>query len=212
MDEMLDGSYNFIAKHTSLDLIKLTDFINQVSIELENEHRKSGLFTGVANNGYPKLYNPIDFFLHYNIFLYQNNELYDFMQIIKSMTIEMCDRLSLNFDEQKYHVHGWINRYVGELKYTDKKDLPWHNHGPANDEFHGLLSVDSEPSITHYKIDGEDMDLQQINGRCVLLTNYEHSHGGDWNSEKPRITLAFNVKPIKGLPDRSFGWAPYIPL
>lgn len=208
MDEMLNGSYNFIAKKTNINTKNLVPFINELSLELEKEHTRLGLFCDTTSN---IQYNPINFFQHYNIFLYQNEELYDLLQVIKDMTIEMCNRLNIDYNKQKYHVHGWINRYHGELNNSKKENYPWHTHGDEEDHFHGILGVDSEPSVTHYRIDGQEMDLQQINGRVVLLTNYEHSHGL-WNEDRPRITIAFNVKPIKELPDIKLGKISYIPL
>lgn len=208
MNEMLNSKYNFLHRETDVDLDKLVHFVNTISFELKTQFANSGILREKTEDGHPIKYNPIDYWDNYNIFTYQNEQLYDLLQYIKSMTQEMCQRLNLDYDEQKYHVHGWINRYTGELNDLEKDRLPWHNHGPESDHFHGVFAVDAEPSVTHYRIDGKEMDLEQKNGQVVLLTNYEHTHG-HWYKEKPRITLAFNVKPVNNLP---YTKKVYIPL
>ena len=207
MNEMLNSKYNFLHCTANVNLENLKLFVNQTSNELKQQFEKDGSLILKTTSGEDRIYNPIDYFSRYNIFKYQNETLYDLLQYIKILTVEMCERLNIDYQKQKYHIHGWINRYLGELNNNSKENLPWHNHGDESDHFHGIFAVDAEPSVTHYRIDGNYMDLEQKNGQLVLLTNYEHSHGY-WGETRPRITLAFNIKPVNRLPAEKT----YIPL
>lgn len=204
-------NYNFLTTKTNLDLRKTTEFVEEISKTLKNKLELSGIYSPTSKEGYQIPYNPIDYFNLYNIFSYHNDQMYDLLQYIKTLTQEMCNKLNIDYNTKKYHIHGWINRYLGELNLVKKNDLPWHNHGHERDHFHGVIAINAEPSVTHYRIDGKDLDFVHENGQMVLLTNYEHSHGY-WQGKNPRITLAFNVKPINELPDISEEIAPYIPL
>lgn len=210
-DKIFTDNYNFLTMQTDIDIAKTIDFVETTSKNIKNKLELSGLYRPISKEGNERPYNPIDYFNLYNIFTYQNEQMYDLLKYIKLLTKEMCNKLNINYYEKKYHVHGWINRYLGELNLVKKEDLPWHNHGEEKDHFHGVIAINAEPSVTHYRIDGKDLDFIHKNGKMVLLTNYEHSHGY-WQENNPRITLAFNVKPINELPGISENIAPYIPL
>jgi hypothetical protein len=114
------------------------------------------------------------------------------------MTIEACEYYGINFEEQNYQVMAWFNYDYGLHKY-DVKNLHDHNHGYGVPDFHGYYCVDAEPSVTHYQIhkDPSNMfeNINKNNRAVVSETGHPHSRG-DWGSERPRITIAYDILPF----------------
>jgi hypothetical protein len=92
-------------------------------------------------------------------------------------------------------VQGWFN-----INYTKSGKLDWHDHGPMGaPNFHGYYSVSAEPSVTHYRVFDNYVENHNINNRAIL-SEMGHPHAqGDWDWEGPRITVAYDVIPLKDL-------------
>lgn len=119
---------------------------------------------------------------------------------LKEMTLEACEYYDVDFEEQNYYVMAWFNYDYGVHKY-DIADLHDHNHGKGSPHFHGYYCVDAEPSVTHYQIykDPDNMveNINKNNRAIVSETGHPHSRG-DWNFERPRITIAYDILPFEG--------------
>lgn len=149
----------------------------------------------------------------YNVFQFHISEVFNVYKAVSSMTKEACEYYDINFEEQQFMVQGWFN--INE-KQTGK--LGWHNHGKAGvfaPLFHGYYCVNAEPSITYYKIVNDIKVFENVNkNNRAILSEMGHPHSqGDWSWEGKRITLAYDVCPLKSLastPDVEQHWIPLI--
>lgn len=117
---------------------------------------------------------------------------------LRRLTEEACEYYGVDFEKQNYHVMAWFNYDYGMHKF-DPNYLHDHNNGLGIPDFHGYYCVDAEPSITHYQIDkdpGKMFENVNHNNRVVVSeTGHPHSRG-DWNSDRPRITIAYDILPF----------------
>lgn len=134
----------------------------------------------------------------YNVFQFYNEGIHNLFKSVSNMTKEACEYYGVNFDEQQYMVQGWFNinnRHAGKLD--------WHDHGPAGAPFfHGYYAVNAEPSVTHYKIYNDDRFIKQNENKnnVAILSEMGHPHAmGDWDWDGDRITVAYDVVPMKFL-------------
>jgi hypothetical protein len=138
----------------------------------------------------------IDVTHKYNIFHYPNKEISTLLSSIRQLTKEACEYYGIDFDKQRYMIHGWFNLW--KLLSTEKiEDKSWHFHDKVGaPNFHGYYCVNAEPSITHYRINGKSFDNINKNNRAILSeTGHEHAPG-DWLNGHDRITIAYDVLPI----------------
>lgn len=131
----------------------------------------------------------------YNVFQFHIPQLHNLFKSVREMTIEACDYYDVDFDKQQYMVQGWFN-----INYAKKGKLDWHDHGPMGaPNFHGYYSVSAEPSITHYKVFDKEVENHNKNNRAIL-SEMGHPHAmADWDWHGPRITVAYDVIPLKDL-------------
>jgi hypothetical protein len=62
--------------------------------------------------------------------------------------------------------------------------------------FHGYYCVNAEPSITYYKINGNDLFENHNKNNRAIVSETGHPHGrDDWYEDKPRITIAYDIAP-----------------
>jgi len=197
---MSDKPHKFFEKFLDNDLNKLSDFLTETYNKIEKQEIK----------GISKI-DDKDYWLQsqststikwreYNVFQFYNQEIYKLYSAVRELTKEACDYYNLNYDEQQYMIQGWFN-----VNYTKKGKLDWHDHGPNGaPNFHGYYCVKAEPSITHYLINGkEKVDNINIDNR-VILSEMTHPHAmADWNWDGPRITIAYDVIPLKDLIDNN---------
>lgn len=132
----------------------------------------------------------------YNVFQFYSDEIYDLLINIKDATTEACEYYGIDFYKEKYHVQGWFN-----INQKDSGKLDWHDHGgPWAPWFHGYYCVNAEPSVTYYKIDNDDRQLIEntnINNR-LIVSEMGHPHAqGDWTWEGDRITIAYDIVPMR---------------
>jgi hypothetical protein len=131
----------------------------------------------------------------YNVFQFHLDGLHDLYRGIGDMTREACSYYDINFDEQKFMIQGWFN-----INHTRNGKLDWHDHGPwGAPNFHGYYCVRAEPSSTYYKVFDNEVENKNIDGRAIL-SEMGHPHAqGDWDWPGSRITVAYDVIPLKGL-------------
>lgn len=147
----------------------------------------------------------------YNVFQFYNEEIYNVFSALKETVEEACEYYSIDFKSQKYMVQGWFNindKNVGKLN--------WHDHGgPWAPYFHGYYCVKAEPSSTWYKIDNKEEKIfenKNLDNR-LILSEMGHPHAmGDWDWDGKRITIAYDVIPLRFISDNVHPAQHYIPL
>lgn len=161
----------------------------------------------------------------YNIFSMSNIEIVRLYDALVKLTKEACEYYEINFEEQKYMIHGWFNldfSNEGNKGAISPLNHPYHFHdhseGRGIPYFHGYYCVNAEPSTTYYKIGGKDGKLfNNINtNNRAIVSETGHPHGrDDWYEEKHRITIAYDIAPLE---DTFFDitkdkvYVPWIPL
>lgn len=142
---------------------------------------------------------------YYNIFDFENESILKLKDALRSATQEACEYYGIDFDSKNYHIHGWFNLDYQSPENRDEGVSPlkhaehYHDHmgGDGAPTFHGYYCVNAEPSITYYKID-RVTDFENINkNNRAVISETGHPHGrDDWYSEKPRITIAYDIAPV----------------
>ena len=200
--------YRIINEDYSISLT-LTEVLNKIVEKSCDEQlinliqKEKDLFNGkVPNIDYDyaqTIHGVHNFGDKYNIFQFHNASIHKLFKALRDMTIEACQYYGIDFDSQTYMIQGWFN-----INYTKKGKLDWHDHGPIGaPNFHGYYCVSAEPSITHYRVYGKDVENHNKNNR-LILSEMSHPHAmGDWSWDGPRITVAYDVLPLKDL--MSFG-------
>jgi hypothetical protein len=203
----------FFERFLNNDLDKLKDFLLKTYDEMENQQivgvtpldPKSDLW--VKSQSFSTIK-----WREYNVFQFYNAELHNVYTNLSELVHEACDYYKIDFKKQNFYAQGWFN-----VNFTKKGKLDWHDHGPyPAPRFHGYYSINAEPSITHYKINGEDFDNHNVNNR-MILSEMTHPHAmADWDWEGPRITLAYDVLPLKDLihdkPNESLAQQHWVPM
>ena len=140
----------------------------------------------------------------YNVFQLYHPAIHRLFSAVRSMTLEACDYYNLDFEKEQFWVQGWFN-----INYSHVGKLDWHEHGGSGAPwFHGYYSVSAEPSITHYKVFDNEIENHNKNNRAILSeTGHPHAMG-DWDWEGPRITIAYDVIPARGIMDWPQHWIP----
>lgn len=187
--------HKFFERYLDNDLDDLYSFI----IKLENSllegnfpgiSKEDALLTMRSHNNVGTHYN-----LKYNIFQFHHKGIFDLLKSIKSMMVEACEYYGINFDEQKYYIHGWFNCDDKEPihKITDRM-LHDHTGGTGIPYFHGYYCINAEPSVTYYKINRETM-FENINkNNRAILSETGHPHRkGFWSEDNKRVTIAYDV-------------------
>lgn len=181
--------------------------------QLKEHHTANGKWTAQLMHE-NITYDPSYYLEDFNIFNFPHKELYVIFKNIKKLLVVACEEDNINIDEQQYYIHAWLNYFPGKMhQYKEYEDLYWHDHGQNANEFHGYYAVNAEPSITHYRVGDEKLDRENINGRLVLAeTGIDHAVG-KWNFDMPRISIAYNLMPIKNLIlAKSIDNIPFIPF
>lgn len=144
---------------------------------------------------------------YYNIFdkeYFGHDALRDLHRELRGAMKIAAEYYDIDYDTEDYMIHGWYNldfksdseTGVSPLKNPDN----FHDHmnGEGAPFFHGYYCINAEPSSTYYKIGGKDGELfENINkNNRAIISETGHPHGrDDWNYEKPRITLAYDIAP-----------------
>lgn len=131
----------------------------------------------------------------YNVFQFHIPEIYNLYKAVGEMVREACKYYEIDFDSQDFMIQGWFN-----INHAHNGKLDWHEHGPEGAPFfHGYYCVNAEPSITHYITTQGPKENHNVNNRAVL-SEMGHPHAmGDWDWQGDRITVAYDVLPLKNL-------------
>jgi hypothetical protein len=131
----------------------------------------------------------------YNVFQFYHPAIHKLFRSVRAMTVEACEYYNLDFEKEDFWVQGWFN-----VNHSHTGKLDWHEHGGSGAPwFHGYYSVKAEPSTTHYKVFDKEVENINKNNRAILSeTGHPHAMA-DWDWEGPRITIAYDVIPFKGI-------------
>lgn len=139
----------------------------------------------------------------YNAFQMYYHWMHDLYSAVVDMTREACNYYEIDYNSEQWVAQAWFN-----INSTEKGGkLGWHDHLDPNipiNAFHGYFAVNAEPSQTHYMINDEIKINDNKNNRAVLsLMGFPHAMG-PWEWEGERITIAYDVLPLKILQQKDF--------
>lgn len=196
----------FFEKQLDLDIDHLKDFLLEQYKRIENGEIVKGFNSGEAfkesNSITTMQWN------RYNAFQFYDTNIFKLVKAIKDMTLEACEYYDLSFIDEEFMAQAWFN-----VNYAKKGKLDWHEHGGNGAPyFHGYYCISAEPSITYYKINDELIENHNKNNRAILSeTNHPHAMA-DWDWDGPRITLAYDVVPLRFIPKGKDWEQHWIPL
>lgn len=207
------GDFRFYDAMLTIDNEKFMQKLQKTYYELKTFHIGNGRWSeeNTKNN---ITYDPSYFLEDHNIFTFPMEELHEIFSNIKKSLVMACEENDIDIKKQQYYIHGWLNYFPGKMHQSKEyEDLYWHDHGDNLNEFHGYYAVNAEPSITHYRTNGEKLDRENKNGRLVLArTGVDHAVG-KWNFDTPRISIAYNLFPLEHLLISKFEYrTPFIPV
>lgn len=131
----------------------------------------------------------------YNVFQFHIDGIRKLYDGVSKMVHEACEYYNLDFEKEQFMLQGWFN-----INEAHNGKLDWHDHGPYGaPNFHGYYSVSAEPSVTHYVVFDKQIENHNLNDRAIL-SEMGHPHAmGDWSWSGPRITVAYDVIPLRYL-------------
>lgn len=185
----------------------LDNDLDKLSLELQDRYRKiqNAEVLGVSplsDQEYWKSSNSVSTmkWREYNVFQFHIDGIRELYTSISDMVKEACEYYNIDFKSQNFMLQGWFN-----INEANNGKLDWHDHGPLGaPNFHGYYCVSAEPSVTHYITFDEKKDNVNKNNRAVL-SEMGHPHAmGDWSWNGPRITVAYDVVPLKDI-QQDFG-------
>ncbi|WP_459862313.1 hypothetical protein [Endothiovibrio diazotrophicus] len=193
MDKMYDDNYfdYLYTKRLSLDLGairdsggKLYDLIAEKFYE-EGVNHYGGHATMVTN-----LYEK------YNVLMYPFPQLHELYEAIRSIFRGVVN------PSDPYYIQCWLNVFQkGEF-------IGWHRHWPAGmGVWHGFYCVDVEvePSYTEYLFPfmKNTIRIPSKDNLLVFGKSEDDRHrSSQWNSDRPRVTIAFDIVPGKHIDPR----------
>lgn len=138
----------------------------------------------------------------YNIFNFDNENINNLKNHLRNITKDACTYYGISFDESDFMIHGWYNldyKTQGTSGVSPlKNDIFFHDHaeGLGAPIFHGYYCVNAEPSITYYKINGNNLFENHNKNNRAIVSETGHPHGrDDWYEDRPRITIAYDIAP-----------------
>jgi hypothetical protein len=195
MNQPTGKEHKFFERYLDNDLPELAEFLQNQYANMEN----------LKLSGITKV-TPRDHWLssdsvstikwrEYNVFQFYHESIHKLYKNISETIKEACEYYGVNFEEQRYMVQGWFN-----INYNHSGKLDWHDHGgPYAPYFHGYYSVNAEPSTTYYSVFGNKVENHNKNNR-MIISEMGHPHAmGDWDWEGPRVTIAYDIVPLKSL-------------
>lgn len=201
-------AHKFFSRDLQCDLSLLRDFLLA-----QNQQMESGSFPGITQISQDDYWLdsgsiPSIKWRDYNIFQFYRDDIYMLYKEISSMAKEACAYYGIDFAEQKYMIQGWFN-----VNYAGKGKLGWHNHGgPWMPFLHGYYCVSAGHSTTEFEILGKSISIENEDNR-IILSEMGHPHRmGDWAWSGPRITIAFDLLPLKTVKSMNAVPQHWIPL
>lgn len=202
--------HKFFDKMLDNDLDDLTNFLRKKYEELSYGKYDKKMFSDEKQHWMESGSMSTVKWRDYNVFQFHHPALYKLFKSISEVVREACDYYGLDYDDQQYMVQGWFN-----INKKGSGKLGWHEHGPAGAPFfHGYYCVNAEPSVTHYRLFNNPlMDKDNVNkNNRMVISEMGHPHSqGDWDWDGDRITVAYDVMPLKhliGAPEQH--WIPLL--
>lgn len=134
----------------------------------------------------------------YNAFQMYYPFMHDLYSEVFNLVLEACEYYNVDYNSEQWICQAWFNIN----NKTNGGKLDWHDHIADHHKnkylaFHGYYSVNAEPSITNYKVNNDIVKNINKNNR-VLLSAVGFPHAmEDWNWDDDRITIAYDVVPLK---------------
>jgi hypothetical protein len=210
MDQKLNNKNDFWYRDVSFNGVNVNDyrqFVYKLATGLDSFLIDTEQFS--FSNLSPT--HGLNYWDRYNIFEYQNEMMYDLLQHIKSLMSKACNELGIDYDQQKYHIHGWVDVYNGDFNNTDVSNLSWYDEAIKENVFAGMFLLHAEDSFNYYVKNGDVEEIENTPGRLQIFTNHKWFHG-KWTESGPKIILSFNIYPLSSLPELEDYVARYIPL
>ena len=187
--------HKFFERYLDNDLGKLAEFLQNQYFNMENLN-----LTGITKVTERDQWLSSDSvstikWREYNVFQFYHPSIHKLYKNLVEMVKEACEYYEVDFEKQQYMIQGWFN-----INYNDKGKLDWHDHGgPYAPYFHGYYCVKAEPSTTYYKVFGKEVDNHNKDNR-LIISEMGHPHAmGSWDWEGPRVTIAYDIVPLKSL-------------
>lgn len=151
--------------------------------------------------GYPSTHpggsHVTKYYAYYNYLAMTLDGMPTLFNVIKE-TFNSCNNHAWggNPPDKEYVIQCWLNYYSkGEF-------IDWHGHLSAEARaWHGFYCLDVEPnSSTTYRLDGKEVEIKSEDNLLVIGKSINDKHrSSEWNEDKPRITIAFDVSPVSSL-------------
>jgi hypothetical protein len=144
----------------------------------------------------------------YNVFQFHHEAIFNLFINLKDAVKEACEYYDVDFYKENFMVQGWFN-----INHTKSGKLDWHDHGqPGAPNFHGYYGVNVEPSVTYYNIHGNTLPHNNKNNK-MIVSEMGHQHAmADWDWDGPRITIAYDIIPLRYLINANAPEQHWIPL
>jgi len=206
--------HRFFEKHLDNDLDSLYNFLMSKKEDIKNESLE-GIDLSKAPKHYFENYNPqrVDFM--FNVFQFYNPEIYNLYVGLRDLTKEACQHYGLDFEKEKFMIHGWFNSDNGKKEIDLNNESLYHDHsgGTGAPYFHGYYCVKAEPSSTYYKIN-RDRPFENINiNNRAIISETGHPHAiGVWDQPEQRVTIAYDITPLSMISGGGYPEQRWIPL
>lgn len=132
----------------------------------------------------------------YNAFQMYYPFMHDLYSAVFDMVLEACEYYGIDYNSEQWMTSAWFNINSNEKGGR----LNWHDHVDPQlkvPAFHGYFCVNAEPSETFYMVDGSVKSNKNKNNRAILsMVGYQHAQA-PWNWSGERITIAYDVTPLK---------------
>lgn len=210
----------FFEKHLDNDLGSLNSYLLAKQEDLKNGKVRGVSAREIINapKSYFLDYNPQRIDTFFNIFHFHNKEIYNLHLALRELAKEACDYYEINFDDQQFMLHGWFNVESNNgvpkpVNLEDENFYHDHSNGVGAPLFHGYYCVNAEPGSTYYNIDNKTpFENVNINNRAIV-SETGHPHGiGSWEFLEPRITIAYDITPLKNVSQAGYIQDLWIPL
>lgn len=207
-------THKFFERYLNNDLDLLNNYLNSKKEDIKNQYLPTiNLFK--APKSYFAEHNPQKVDSMFNVFQFYNAEIYNLYLSLRDMTKEACEYYGINFEEQKYMIHGWFNSEHGqkEIDLTNVDLYHDHSGGHGAPFFHGYYCVNAEPSTTHYLVNREvPFDNININNRAIISETGHPHKIGVWDRDDLRVTIAYDISPLERVANAGYPEQRWIPL
>lgn len=176
------------------DIKQSCDLLYNLILQNTNPNHNGGTELGSATS---KVFD------QYNILLFPFPGLYELYESIYNVAVQHIDDWSTN-----YYLQAWMNYY------QEGEHIGWHSHIVSDPPaYHGYFYVDAEDSVTSYEFtNGNKVDVPSINGNLIISKSDGDKHRSwPWpHSDRPRITIAFDILPAHAMNYGVNHWMPIL--